>query len=80
MSNFAHKLLKVVEDKAQRAATHPRFWAYEDGELKPDLYQLDLALETLESLERAIERAKLELESRRPAAREAARLEYQEAR
>lgn len=49
MSNFAHKLLKVVEDKAQRAATHPRFWAYEDGELKPDLYQLDLALETLES-------------------------------
>ena len=77
MSNFASKLLTTTAEIAQRATAHPKFWDNQFGELTPDLYQIDLALETLESLERATARAKAELESLRPAAKEAARLEYQ---
>lgn len=77
MSKRASQVLQEVKDKAETAANHPAWWSKEGGELVPDLYQIDLALETLESLERATARAKAELELLRPAAREAARLEYQ---
>lgn len=79
MSNNASNLLKIVEFHAQQAASYPAFWVDNAGQLTPDLYQIDLALATLEGLEHAVNRAKKELESIRPAAQDTARAKWQAA-
>lgn len=77
MSNATKTLLDNLKATANDAAGHALFWDENDGELMPDLYQVQLALETLQRVRAQVARAELQLESLIPAAREAARLEYQ---
>lgn len=77
MSKRASQVLQEVKDKAETAANHPAWWSKEGGELVPDLYQIQLALDTLQGLRATIARAELELEAQLPGATERARLEFQ---
>lgn len=80
MSKRASQVLQTIRDTADTAANHPAWWSKGDNELIPDLYQIQLSLETLQTLRGHIARAELELEAQLPHAAERARLEYQAAR